>query len=264
MAFKSTDPTFTVKIRTKLCYWAIIAGLTLFKRGASSERRRWARPRVGWRTWSWAWSPTPGSPRSRRSTASSRPGTTSRTLGKVGTGSYRNVFFPCGTGSGRTQKFVDLFWSVLLIRDVYTGSDLFPSRIRIFSIPVPGSTSKNFKYFNPKKWFLSSRKYDPGCSSRIRIQTFFPSRIPYPGSRGQSTGSRISVLDPQHWFWSGPLLGILLSRASGRCVVDTFVLCCGKLAICLCECCMSPGWLSTCVELVFLIAFYIKYRILSF
>jgi hypothetical protein len=31
------------------------------------------------------------------------------------------------------------------------------SRIRI----------KEFKYFNPKKWFLSSRKYDPGCSSRI-------------------------------------------------------------------------------------------------
>jgi hypothetical protein len=31
-------------------------------------------------------------------------------------------------------------------------------------IADPGSASKNF---NPKKWFLSSRKYDPGCSSRI-------------------------------------------------------------------------------------------------
>jgi hypothetical protein len=33
----------------------------------------------------------------------------------------------------------------------------------------PGSRIciKEFKYFNPKKWFLSSRKYDPGSSSRI-------------------------------------------------------------------------------------------------
>jgi hypothetical protein len=38
----------------------------------------------------------------------------------------------------------------------HPGSELFPSRIRI----------KELKYFNPKKWFLSSRKYD-GCSSRI-------------------------------------------------------------------------------------------------
>jgi hypothetical protein len=53
------------------------------------------------------------------------------------------------------------------IRDVYPVSDFFPSRIRI----------KEFKYFYPKKWFLSSRKYYPGCSSRIRILTFYPSRI---------------------------------------------------------------------------------------
>ncbi len=44
---------------------------------------------------------------------------------------------------------------------------IFPSRIRI----------KEFKYFYPKKRFLSSRKYDPGWSSRIRIYTFYPSRI---------------------------------------------------------------------------------------
>ncbi len=47
----------------------------------------------------------------------------------------------------------------------------------VFSIPDPNclhhesrSRIKEFKYFNPqktKKWFLSSRKYDPGCSSRI-------------------------------------------------------------------------------------------------
>jgi hypothetical protein len=35
-----------------------------------------------------------------------------------------------------------------------------------------------FKYFNPKKLFLNSRKYDLGCSSRIRIRIFYPSRIP--------------------------------------------------------------------------------------
>jgi hypothetical protein len=46
----------------------------------------------------------------------------------------------------------------------------------------PGSRIcfKVFKYLNPKKWFLSSRKYAPGCSSRIRILFFY-----LPGSRGQ-------------------------------------------------------------------------------
>ncbi len=48
------------------------------------------------------------------------------------------------------------------------GSELSPSRIRM----------KEFKYFNPKKWILSSRKYDPGCSSRIWMLTLYPSRIP--------------------------------------------------------------------------------------
>ncbi len=56
-----------------------------------------------------------------------------------------------------------------------------------FSIPDPyffhpGSwiLIKEFKYFNPKRWFLSSRKYDPGCSSRIRILIFYPSGVPDP------------------------------------------------------------------------------------
>ncbi len=76
--------------------------------------------------------------------------------------------------------------SVLRIRYVYSGS-----RIRIFPIPDqiffhPGSRIriKEFKYlqyFNPKKWFLSSRKYDLGCSSSIRILTFYTTRIPDPG-----------------------------------------------------------------------------------
>ena len=79
-------------------------------------------------------------------------------------------------------------------------SDFFPSRIldpgyelspsRILD---PGSRIriKEFKYFNPKKpknWFLSSGKYDPGCSSRIPdpgsgcwLSTHPGSRIPDPG-----------------------------------------------------------------------------------
>ncbi len=80
------------------------------------------------------------------------------------------------------------------------------SRIRLFSIPDPGSElspsripnpHQRIKYFNPKKckkkWFLSSKKYDPGCSSRIRMLTFS-----HPGSRGQK-GTQSRIPDPQHW-----------------------------------------------------------------
>jgi hypothetical protein len=59
---------------------------------------------------------------------------------------------------------------------------------------------KEFKYYNPKKWFLSSRKYDLGCSSRIWIPDpdFLPILDPDPGSRGQKgTGSWIPDPDPQ-------------------------------------------------------------------
>jgi hypothetical protein len=70
-----------------------------------------------------------------------------------------------------------------------------------FSVPNPGSEffssrirSKEFEYCNPKKWFLNSRKYDPGCSSRIPDPDtgFLP--IPDPGQMGQKgTGSRIRI-----------------------------------------------------------------------
>ncbi len=62
--------------------------------------------------------------------------------------------------------------SVMFIPD--PGSDIFPSRIRI----------KEFRYFNPQNcfFFWSSRKYDPGCSSRIRILIFYPSQILAPGA----------------------------------------------------------------------------------
>jgi hypothetical protein len=46
--------------------------------------------------------------------------------------------------------------------------------------PESGSTSKNFCILT-NKIFLSSRKYDPGCSSRIRILIFYPSLIPDQG-----------------------------------------------------------------------------------
>ncbi len=78
------------------------------------------------------------------------------------------------------------------------------SRIRIVSIPDPGSASKNLSILTPKKpkkWFRSSRKYDPDCSSRIPDPDadFLP--IPDPGSKGQKgTGSRIPDPDPQHYY----------------------------------------------------------------
>ncbi len=59
-------------------------------------------------------------------------------------------------------------------------SEFFPFRIQIFP------------YFSPKEWLLSSRKYDTGCSSRIRILIFYPSRI--PGTK------RPRIPDPQHCF----------------------------------------------------------------
>jgi hypothetical protein len=74
----------------------------------------------------------------------------------------------------------EYFTPVLRIRDVYPGSKFFPSRIPIRHQRI--YASKNLcRYFNPKKLFLSSRKYDPSCSSRIRILIFYQSRIPDQG-----------------------------------------------------------------------------------
>jgi hypothetical protein len=39
---------------------------------------------------------------------------------------------------------------------------------------------KEFKYFNQKKWFLSSQKYNPGFPSRIRIPDLDPDYLPIP------------------------------------------------------------------------------------
>jgi hypothetical protein len=69
------------------------------------------------------------------------------------------------------------------IRDVYSGYRirLFPSRIRDPSIFHPGSQIhiKEFKYFNQKNSFLRSRKYDPGCSSRIQESKRYRIQDPY-------------------------------------------------------------------------------------
>jgi hypothetical protein len=87
-----------------------------------------------------------------------------------------------------------MFMPVWRIRDVYPGS-----RIRTVSIPDPGSSSKNLSIFTPKKakmWFLSSKKYDPGFSSRIPDPDadILPSRIPDPGvKKAPNPGSRIRI-----------------------------------------------------------------------
>ncbi len=88
--------------------------------------------------------------------------------------------------------------AVLLIRDVYPGS-----RIRIFSIVDPGSEffppripNPHQKYFNPKNCFLSSRKYDSGCSSRIRIPDPDPqhySEVIFPVRPWNRTSAGLSV-----------------------------------------------------------------------
>ncbi len=109
---------------------------------------------------------------------------------------------------------------MLRIRDVYPGiqDPTYLSRIRTVSIPDSGS--KILSIGTPKKWFLSSRKYDPGCSSRILDPhaDFLP--IPDLGSRGQKgTGSRIRIRNTacgpiQLWF---VLSGKSINKNSEEC-----------------------------------------------
>ncbi len=84
-------------------------------------------------------------------------------------------------------------------------------RILTESSRASGGQSGEFKYCNPKKWFLSSQKYDPGFSSRIRILDPDPDFLPIPdpdlGSQILDPGvkkardprSRIPDPDLQHW-----------------------------------------------------------------
>jgi hypothetical protein len=81
--------------------------------------------------------------------------------------------------------------TVVRIRDVFFGS-----RIRLFSIPDPNffHLIKQLKFgILTKKWFLSSRKYHPGRFSRIRMLTFYPSRI--QGSKKHRIQIRNTVTD---------------------------------------------------------------------
>ncbi len=100
-----------------------------------------------------------------------------------------SLFHTFSNGLLSIEKFM-IVPIVLRIRDVYPGS-----RIRLFSIPDPGSELspsrtririKELSILTPQK--MVSRKYDPGCSSRIRMLTFYPSRIPDPGGQ-KGTGS---------------------------------------------------------------------------
>jgi hypothetical protein len=69
-------------------------------------------------------------------------------------------------------------------------ADFFHPGSRVKKIPDNGSASKNLSIFNPQKFFLCSQKYDPGCSSQIRIFIFTHpgcqiqgfKKAPYPGS----------------------------------------------------------------------------------
>jgi hypothetical protein len=97
------------------------------------------------------------------------------------------------------------------------------SRIRTVSIPDPESSSKNLSISVPKKskkWFLCSKKYDPGSSSRIRMLTFS-----HPGSRIQGSKRHpIPYPDPQH------LKKVVGSRLGPKCHgsttrIETIVLC---------------------------------------
>ncbi len=59
----------------------------------------------------------------------------------------------------------------------------------------PDPHQKELKYFKTKKWFLSSWKYDQGCSSRIRIPDLDPDFLvlPFPDLGSNGSGSRIRI-----------------------------------------------------------------------
>jgi hypothetical protein len=65
--------------------------------------------------------------------------------------------------------------TVLQIRDVDPESEVFYLGSRALKIPEPHP-------HQPKKLFLSSRKYDPVCSSRIRDSGMKKALDPGPGS----------------------------------------------------------------------------------
>jgi hypothetical protein len=65
--------------------------------------------------------------------------------------------------------------------------------------PGSGSAMENLSIFNPQNCYLSSRKYDPGCSSRILIFSLpdpgvKKARDPGSGSARLHVRSKVSVI----------------------------------------------------------------------
>ncbi len=85
--------------------------------------------------------------------------------------------------------------AVLRIRDVYLGSEFFPSRIQCQKVSRIRIRIKKLSILT-QKWFLSSRKHDLGCSFRIRILIILP--IPDP----------VVKKAPDPGYGSATLLGI--------------------------------------------------------
>ncbi len=120
---------------------------------------------------------------------------------------------------------------MLRIRDVHPGFEFFPYRIP--------DRHQRFKYFNQKKMFLSSRKYYPGCSSRILI--FYPSQIPDPGvKKAPDPGSATLIKrgGSTYRLWSG----------SGCCLsCQSCSRCCWSWSCCCWSCsASSSSWQPPC------------------
>jgi hypothetical protein len=127
-----------------------------------------------------------------------------------GVGSGINHF---GSGSAQSllgmnlkQNFSDKNHNFSTKCTIKINKSFFPTKISLKSLGYKNISRvnagsriliKEFIYFNPKKakkWFQSSKKYDPGCSSRIPDPDadFLPSRIPDPGvKKAPNPGSRI-------------------------------------------------------------------------
>jgi hypothetical protein len=89
-------------------------------------------------------------------------------------------------GSGIRIKELKYFNPKKMVSNSIADPD---QRSGAFLTPGSGIPNPYLNIPDPQHWFLSSRKYDPGCSSRIRILIFT-----LPGSRGQKgTGSRIRI-----------------------------------------------------------------------
>jgi len=101
-----------------------------------------------------------------------------------------------GSGSGSRHLFRHFVNKTGLLHSVADPNfSILDPGSGVEKIPDPGSgsASKNLRIFKPQKLFLSSRKYDLGCSSRIRILIFYPFRI--QGSKRQR------IPDPQHFSY---------------------------------------------------------------